>query len=333
LLVDFHFSDTWADPGHQTKPAAWANLTFTQLTEAMHDYTSNCLTTFQAAGAPPDYVQLGNEITGGLLWPDGRVGGTNDTPAQWSQLGQLLKAAAQGIRDACGGRTPPIIIHLDRGGDWSTTQWFFDNLNQQGVAYDIIGESYYPFWHGPLSGLANCLTNAARRYGRPVLVAETAFPWTNSYWTTNLDGLAPGVTSQVQYAAALAQVVQSVPNRLGGGIYWWGAEYQKARNVNEAGYDTTSFFDSNGNLLPVADALAQAAAPLELRASLNGQVLTLSWPLSGAYASLMGATQLPSAGAWTMLTNAIQSTDTGFNLTLPMAGPQRFYRLQSGTGN
>src|SRR5690348_1606326 len=90
LLLDFHYSDTWADPGHQRKPAAWTNLTFVQLVQQMHDYNSNAIAAFNAAGAMPDCVQIGNEITSGLLWPDGEVGGSYETPAQWAQLGQLL---------------------------------------------------------------------------------------------------------------------------------------------------------------------------------------------------------------------------------------------------
>ena len=121
-------------------------------------------------------------------------------------------------------------------------QCYFDNLIfTRQVQFDIIGESYYPFWHGSLDNLANCLTNAARRYGKPVIVAETAFPWTNSYWTTNFSGI-PGTTNgQVQFVVGLAQAVKSVPNNLGAGIFWWGTEYQKLNGVNESGFNTLPF--------------------------------------------------------------------------------------------
>ena len=117
FLLDVHYSDTWADPGHQRKPDAWTNLTFVQLVQQMHDYNSNTIAAFQTAGAMPDYVQIGNEISSGLLWPDGRVGGNYETPAQWAQLGQLLNAAVHGIREASGNAVPRIIVHIDRGGD------------------------------------------------------------------------------------------------------------------------------------------------------------------------------------------------------------------------
>ncbi len=329
FLLDFHYSDTWADPAHQAMPSDWAGLTFPQLIQQMHDYNSNCITAFKAAGATPDFVQIGNEITGGMLFTSGQVPGSNAT-TQWSQLGQLMKAAIQGIQDAAGVNMPKIIVHIDRGGDWTTTKWFFDNLNQQAVPFDIIGESYYPFWHGSLGDLANCLTNAVLRYGKPVMIVETAFPWTNSYWTTNIYGI-PGTTNgQVQYVAALAQVAKNMPNGLGAGVFWWGTEYQKLNGVNEAGFNTTSFFDSQGNVLPAATAFGQMAAPLVMSASLNGSSVKVQWPLSGAGMMLTVTTSLAPISVWAQVTNAVQSTGSVFYTTQPVeTGSTRFYRLQS----
>jgi len=330
FMLDFHYSDTWADPAHQTMPNDWTNLTFAELVPVMRAYNSNCLAAFQAAGALPDYVQVGNEITGGMLWPLGAVPGTN-AAIQWSQLGQLLTAAIQGIRDVAGTNMPQIVVHIDRGGDWATTKWFFDNLIQtQHVAVDIIGQSYYPFWHGTFDDLANCLTNAALRYGKPVMVAETAFPWTNSVWTTNLNGL-PGTTNgQVQYVVALAELVKRVPNGLGRGIFWWGTEYQKASGVNTAGFNTTSFFNNKGNVLPAASVYGQMVAPLWLNSSRQGASLQIQWPLSGAGLSLTTTTSLSPSAVWLNVTNPVQMTDAVYNATLPMTtNAARFYRLQS----
>jgi len=330
LMLDFHYSDTWADPGHQRKPAAWTNLMFLQLVQQMKEYNSNTIAAFKNAGAMPDYVQIGNEITSGVLWPDGRVGGSFDTPAQWAQLGQLLNAAIQGIKDASGTLLPRVTVHIDRGGDWATTKWFFDQLGQQKVPFDIIGESYYPFWHGPLASLANCLTNAALRYGKPIIVAETGFPWTNSVWKTNIVGLAPSPEDQVAFLAALAAVANSVPSGLGQGIIWWAAEYQKVNGLNEAGFDTTSFFNKDGSILPVANAFGSLTLSPKLSAARDDAILTLNWPLSlsGFYPAT--TTNLALNSAWLPLTNFIQTNRTGFALTLPItAGPCRFYRLQS----
>jgi len=330
FLLDFHYSDTWADPGHQRKPNAWTNLTFTQLVQQMHDYNSNTIAALQAAGAMPDYVQIGNEITSGMLWPDGRVGASYDTPAQWGHLGQLLSAAIQGIKDAAGELMPRIIIHIDRGGDWTGTKWFFDNLAQQQVSFDVIGESYYPFWHGPLAGLSNCLTNAAQRYGKPIIVSETCFPWTNSAWGTNIVGLAPGPASQVTFLAALAAVESRVPTGLNGGLLWWGAEYQHLPGVNEAGFDSASFFDSEGNVLPVAQAFGSLVMPPKLSADLNNGLLRLHWPLSNAGSYLVTATNLVPLQLWLPLSNSIQTNANGFELSLPgFSDAFRFYRLRT----
>ena len=330
FLLDFHYSDTWADPGHQRKPAAWTNLSFVQLVQQMRDYNSNTIAAFKAAGAMPDSVQIGNEITSGLLWPDGEVGGTYETPAQWAQLGQLLSAAVQGIKDAAGALRPQIMVHIDRGGDWATTEWFFDHLQQQRVPFDLIGQSYYPFWHGPLASLANCLTNAAQRYAKPIIIVETGFPWANAVWGTNIVGLSPGVGNQVAFLAALAAVEKSAPAGLAHGIFWWGAEYQRVSGVNEAGFDTASFFDATGDVLPVAGAFGNLTLSPILSAWRDHDQLTLNWPLSAAGAYPITTTNLGPLPTWTPLTLYFQTNQAGFELTLPIdSGPCRFYRLQA----
>jgi arabinogalactan endo-1,4-beta-galactosidase len=330
FLLDFHYSDTWADPAHQAIPSAWTNLNFTQLVQQMRSYNSNCIAAFMAAGAMPDYVQVGNEITGGMLWPYGAVPGTN-AAVQWPQLAQLLNAAIQGIRDAAGNSMPRVVVHIDRGGDWATTQWFFDNLIQaQNVQFDIIGESYYPFWHGPLTNLGNCLSNAAQRYSKPLFVAETAFPWTNSYWTTNIIGFSGTTNGQTQYTIALAQSVKSVPLGRGAGVFWWAAEYQDLFWVNEAGFNTASFFNAGGNVLPAADALGKSAAPLLMSAGLSGTNLELQWPLSGAGLALTSTTSLTSASTWVSVTNPVLSSGTLYQATLPVSDrTNHFFRLQA----
>jgi arabinogalactan endo-1,4-beta-galactosidase len=335
FCLDFHYSDTWADPGNQTTPAAWASLTFAQLKQQMRTYNSNAIAAFAAAGAMPDYVQVGNEITPGMLWPLGQVDAYVNGGTQWSQLGQLMTNAIQGIRDAAGANMPKIIVHIDRGGDWTTTMKYFDNLIAQGVSFDIIGESYYPWWHGSPTSLNICLSNAAVRYGKPIIVAETAFPWTNTFptsWTNfgSLYGFPPTRDGQVSFIAALAKVVKSVPNQLGAGVFYWGTEYQAVSGVNEAGFNTASFFDAGGNVLPVADAVGGMAAPLLIRFSLNGSNLQLQWPFSGAASKLMTSTTLAPSTAWSSVPDPIQTTGAVFAVTLPVdSSLTRFYRLQS----
>ena len=338
FCLDFHYSDTWADPGHQATPSAWTDLNFTQLVQQMRTYNSNTIATFAAAGAMPDYVQIGNEITGGMLWTNGQVNAYDNGGTQWSQLGQLMKAAIQGIKDATnatGAIMPKIIVHIDRGGDWTTTMKFFDNLDAQGVPFDIIGESYYPWWHGSPTSLNTCLSNAAVRYGKPIIVAETAFPYTNTFptdWTNfgSLYGFPPTRDGQVRFIATVAQIVESLPNRLGAGIFYWGTEYQAVGGANEAGFNTASFFDAGGNVLPVADAIGGTGAPLVISASRAGPRLQLQWPFSGAASKLMTSTNVAPSIAWSLVTNPFQITGTVFTVTLPISNSaSSFYRLQS----
>lgn len=326
FLLDFHYSDSWADPGKQTKPYPWTNLNFTGLKSQIRSYTSNAIAAFAAVGAMPDYVQVGNEITPGLLWNDGRVGGSYDTPTQWSQLAQLLTNAIQGVKDVAGNQMPKIIIHLDRGGDWAATQWYFDHLTAQQVPFDIIGESYYPWWHGSPAALASCLTNAASRYGRPVMVVETAFPRSNS---TNLYGLPASTNGQVQFIAELAKIVKGVPGGKGAGIFWWGSEYQQLAGYNLAGFDQRSLFGPGGDILPAATALGALTAPIQLTASRSNQTLLLEWPLSGAGMRLTTTTNLQQP-VWINATASIQSTGSVFQASVPVDNsPTRYYRLQT----
>ena len=277
FALDFHYSDTWADPGKQATPSEWTNLNFSQLVQQMRTYNSNTIATFAAAGAMPDYVQIGNEITHGMMWPYGRLSGS--TNASWSQLGQLMKAAVDGIQDATntfGAAMPKIIVHIDRGGDWLRTKWFFDNLNYQHVPYDIIGESYYPFWHGSPASLNICLSNAALRYGKPVIIAEDAFPFSDrcpTNWLSHLYGYPPTSAGQARFVAALGKMLKRVPNQLGAGFFYWGAEFRARRGSAGGEFSRASFFGFDGNVLPVVDVIGAMGAQSAKKASSNSAAL------------------------------------------------------------
>ncbi len=324
LLLDFHYSDSWADPGKQTKPVAWTNLNFAQLKTQIRDYSSNTIAAFSAVGAMPDFVQIGNEITPGLLWSDGRVGGSYDNATQWSQLAQLLTNAITGVQDAAGEQMPKIIIHIDRGGDWNATQWYFDKLTAQQVPFDIIGQSYYPWWHGSPDALRTCLNNAAARYQKPIMVVETAFPRSNS---TNIFGIPASTNGQVQFVAQLAQIVKGVPAGRGSGLFWWGSEYQQLNGYNLAGFDRRSLFNTGGEVLPVAEALGALTAPVKITPRRNQNSLHLQWPISGAGLELAASDSLTEP-LWTNATNVIETTGSVFQTTVPLDGDARYFRLQ-----
>ncbi len=182
VMLDLHYSDTWADPGRQAPPAAWSGLDADVLADSVRAYTAGVVRRFVDAGVTPRYVQIGNEIDGGLLWDAGRVGWRGsvwDTPAQWENLATLLRAAAAGVRDGLpsGARTA-VVVHCSQGGDNAVCRRLFDRLRDAGVDHDAIGVSWYPWWHGGLWQLDANLRDLRERYGKELLVVETAYPWT-----------------------------------------------------------------------------------------------------------------------------------------------------------
>ena len=163
LLLDFHYSDYWADPGKQYKPAAWKGLSFEELKKALYDYTKLVMEELKAQGTLPDMVQVGNEINHGIVWPDGNV-------SNMDQLAQLLCAGTAAVK-AVEPKTQ-MMLHVALGGQNNETVFFIDNMLARGVHFDVIGQSYYPKWHGTLADLENNLNDLIRRYNKDVIVVE-----------------------------------------------------------------------------------------------------------------------------------------------------------------
>ena len=260
LLLDFHYSDTWADPGRQTTPAAWASLGIDSLERQVETYSADVIARLKQAGALPDIVQVGNEIDAGLLWPLGRVGGTYDTPIQWSQFTRLLKAGIRGVRSALGaGDSIRILLHYSQGGSVSGTQWLFDNIDNYGVPYDVIGLSYYPWWHGPLSYLLANLRATTLRYDRDVMIVETTHPWRAGGWesgATNLAAMTWGISpqGQAQFLRDVLDAVATVPGGRGVGVVWWYPEAIAVPGLFVWGGGSLALFGADGNVLPAAGA-------------------------------------------------------------------------------
>jgi len=271
LLLDFHYSDTWADPGNQTRPVAWSGLSFEQLRDSLYSYTREVIGELGDQNTLPDMVQVGNEITNGMLWDDGRVNDSFDNALQWNRFGQLLKAAIQGVKDALAGdRTIPIMIHAHTGADNATSRWFYDHLAAQGVAFDVIGLSYYPFWQqwgGTFSNLEWNLHNLALQCGKDIIVVETASPWT----IDNLDGFPNIVTDPVQthpgypatvdgqrrFLQKLITLLKGVPHGRGKGLFYYSPEYITAPSMPSC-WENVTLFDNYGELLPSTDAFIPA---------------------------------------------------------------------------
>ncbi len=163
LLLDFHYSDYWADPGKQFKPKAWEGLGFEALKKALYDYTVEVITQLKAQGTPPDMVQIGNEINHGIVWPEGSV-------ANLDSLAQLLCAGTAAVKAV----DPSIVmmLHVALGGQNDESVFFIENMLRRGVHFDVIGESYYPKWHGTLDDLRDNLNDLVRRFGKDVIVVE-----------------------------------------------------------------------------------------------------------------------------------------------------------------
>ena len=267
LLLNFHYSDTWADPGHQAKPAAWADLGFEELVSKVTEYTSSVIDEFNKNEVLPDMVQIGNEITPGMLWPDGKLGRGDDAEASWQRFTRLLKAGVEGVRQPLKKEQDVrIMIHVDCGGNNKRTQWFFDNLNHNGVPYDIIGVSFYPWWHGTMDNLRENLRETVKKYGKDIMVVETAYPYRGD-WSGKKNMLWP-VTQQGQYQflVDLVRCVRQVPENRGIGVLYWYPESIPVKGLRIWNGGSTALFDTQGNALPALKAFASPIASEEYKA-------------------------------------------------------------------
>jgi arabinogalactan endo-1,4-beta-galactosidase len=191
-------------------------------------------------------VQVGNEIISGMLWPDGRL------PNNWDNLAALVKAGIAGVAaGSADGPRPRIMIHIDRGGDSEGTQYFIDKLNSYHVPYDVIGQSYYPWWHGGLKDLRNNLRFMATKYKKDIFVVETAYNWKPTEYINKPAPFPETPEGQMRFLEELNRVVQETPGGFGRGIFWWEPA------VPLSPISSRSFFDDNGNALPAITAFDQ----------------------------------------------------------------------------
>ncbi len=204
VMIDFHYSDSWADPAKQNKPKAWENHSFPELLNDVYTHTFEVLSALKKAGVTPEWVQIGNEIPGGLLWPDGCT-------HNWKQLGQLLNKGY----DATKAVDPKIkvIVHVDEGNNIDKFNAFFDHVTQENVRYDVIGLSYYPFWikkdyTETIADLETNLINLSKKYNKEVMVVEVG-------------GEVSKVENTYKLLEATINAVRKVPNNKGLGVMYW----------------------------------------------------------------------------------------------------------------
>jgi arabinogalactan endo-1,4-beta-galactosidase len=240
ILLNYHYSDTWADPQKQFTPKAWEGMTHEELVAAVEQYTAETVAAFREAGVMPDMVQIGNEVIGGMLWPDGRL------PANWSNFADLVKAGIRGVEAGRGDASrPKIMLHIDRGGDIRATRDFFDRCAKLGIEYDVIGQSYYPWWHGTLDDLRENLASTAQRYGKDIILVEVAYNWRPAEYRDQ-DGPFPETPEgQRLFLAEVDRIVRATPDGRGKGVFWWEPA------VAPSPISSRGMFDRAGNALPV----------------------------------------------------------------------------------
>lgn len=262
IYLDLEYSDTWADPGDQVTPAAWSSDSFSTLETQTYNYAKQIVADLDAQGTPPAMAQVGNEINSGMMLPDGST-------SDWTQLAGLIKEGAAGVKAANSGTK--VVLHLAGSDDLATLEtWYTDAIND-GVSFDVIGISYYDYWDGRLDVLQTDLNGLAAEYGKPVMVAETAYPWTmtdttgvNSVTSANTT-LDPGYPATPAGQAAnfrdVLSVVQAVPNGLGLGAFYWeptwtivtGNGWSTTDDTTATGWENQAMFDLTDTALPAVN--------------------------------------------------------------------------------
>lgn len=274
FLLDYHYSDFWADPGKQIVPKAWQGYGPERLEEAVYEYTVSTMTALREAGVAPTMVQVGNELTNGLLWPTGQK-------PNFDQLAKYINAGIRGVREV--DDQVKIMIHLDNGGFNEMYVEWFDHFMERGEDFDVIGLSYYPFWHGTLDQLEYNMRDLAKRYQKELVVAEVSMGFTMEDYRDRegdpdkkLKGMAtkPELVENLEYPMTpkgqadfmedIMHRIKSVPGGLG--FYYWEpawipvpgcgwATEAALRYTGEEGpggneWANQALFDYDGNSLP-----------------------------------------------------------------------------------
>lgn len=264
VLADFHYSDFWADPSKQNMPFAWKGLSLDALKTAVYDFTRSSLTSMRAAGAAPDMVQIGNEVDGGFLWPVGKLWQSGEeTVGGQEGFVALLKEAIRAVRES--DRRIRIMIHASNGGDNALFRKLFDPLVKAGVDFDVIGLSFYPYWHGKIADLVANMADLETRYGKQLIVAETAYAWTldngdslgNSFGpgSDRLGGYKATVQGQATAIRDIIAAVAGTPRSLGIGIFYWEPDWIPMagagwRTGDGESWENQALFDFHGKALP-----------------------------------------------------------------------------------
>lgn len=281
VLLDIQYSDFWADPGKQRVPKAWRGMDAEQLEEAVYVYTRDTMLAMKEEDLCPNMIQVGNELTNGMLWPLGKL-------PEYDNLARFISAGIRGVRAV--DSNVPVMIHLDNGGNGAMYRNWFDHYMKRGEDFQVIGLSYYPFWHGSLEDLQDNMNDLAVRYGKELIIAEVSMGFTMEDYGA-YEKLAPGERKgyatkpelvekldfpmsregQKAFMQALFGVIDQVPGeRCRGFFYWepawipvagsgWATE-EALSYIEEKGpcgneWANQALFDYDGNALPALEAI------------------------------------------------------------------------------
>jgi arabinogalactan endo-1,4-beta-galactosidase len=269
ILLDFHYSDTWADPGKQFTPSAWSGLSFDILSDSLYEYTKNVLFKMHSEGVMPDMVQIGNETNNGFLWDHAKLWIGNDDD-NWPNYTILVKRAlsAVGYVEQQTGSEIKTIIHF---AGLKNVDYFFQKMYEYGVGYDIIGISHYHNWHNQdLDEVASILSDLANEQGKQILIVETRYPFTLGWndWTHNIIGeesqLIPGYPAtevgQKEYFINFVNLIKGIPNNKGIGFVYWAPDmlaFDGPESTSGSSWENLSTWDFENKALPVFEVFRQ----------------------------------------------------------------------------
>lgn len=295
VLMNFHYSDFWADPGKQIKPKAWKNFGVPELEKAVFDFTYETTKRFLDEGVNVTMVQVGNELSNGLLWPQGKW-------PNFENMARFVDAGIRAVRKADSERTQklfdnegneikkiPVMIHLDNGGKNSLYREWFDNFTKNTTEdFEIIGLSYYPFWHGSLQTLQDNMNDVAVRYGKDLIIAEVSMGFSMEDYRSR-EGTTPKTAKgyatkkelvekieypmtkegQKDFTADFLDRISHIKNNAGKGFFWWEPAWIPTKGsgwatpaslayMNDPGpggneWANQALFDYDGNVLPALD--------------------------------------------------------------------------------
>lgn len=313
FMLDFHYSDTWADPAKQWTPKEWVGMSDSQLKEKIYEYTKSVLTQLNEAGVTPDLIETGNEISYGMLWGTRTEANNNDKnrcwknapEANWNRFADLLKNAGKACREVCPNAK--IILHIERVSSstqqdnkgYGALRYFYDEMKHYGIDYDIIGLSYYPYFHGTIGDLEGAIGMLEKNFSdKKIMIMEFGYPYAWQVPGTNYDYTSRYPYSEEGQRAVTADLISMLNKHPQvNGLFWWWMEYN-AYNTSIQGWYNAPLFDSrtgrataafdemgkfNGTAAAVQPVTNQAGAEASAWYTLDGKRLPKKPSQEGVY--------------------------------------------------